>query len=320
MTGERRAVKEKCVCKGDSLYPEALQRISHHPGKLYYRGCLPAENIPAVAIVGARKCSGYGKEMAEWFAGALARAGVQIVSGMALGIDGVAQRAALRAGGKSFGVLGCGTDICYPGQNRDLYEMLLERGGILSEHCAGTPPLPGHFPSRNRLISALSDIVLVIEAKERSGSLITVDFALEQGKDVYALPGRTTDVMSCGCNRLIRQGAGIALEPSDILEMLREKGRDFSEITLKQEKTGKRTEEDHKKFFEKLNRQEKMIWNIMGSRPISLQELYERIKSCEDGNDMELPEVMDMMMSFVLKGMIFPVQGNRYEKKIYRDF
>ncbi len=198
--------------------------------------------------------------------------------------------------------------------------MLLERGGILSEHCAGTPPLPGHFPSRNRLISALSDIVLVIEAKERSGSLITVDFALEQGKDVYALPGRTTDVMSCGCNRLIRQGAGIALEPSDILEMLREKGRDFSEITLKQEKTGKRTEEDHKKFFEKLNRKEKMIWNIMGSRPISLQELYERIKSCEDGNDMELPEVMDMMMSFVLKGMIFPVQGNRYEKKIYRDF
>ncbi len=102
--------------------------------------------------------------------------------------------------------------------------------------------------------------------------------------------------------------------------MLREKGRDFSEITLKQEKTGKRTEEDHKKFFEKLNRKEKMIWNIMGSRPISLQELYERIKSCEDGNDMELPEVMDMMMSFVLKGMIFPVQGNRYEKKIYRDF
>lgn len=313
-------MEESYVCKGDRLYPEALERIGHAPGRLYYRGELPAGNIPAVAIIGARKCSGYGKEMAEWFADALARAGVQIISGMALGIDGIAQRAALEAGGKSFGVLGCGTDVCYPGQNRDLYHALLEKGGVLSEHCAGTPPLPGHFPSRNRIISALSDIVLVVEAKERSGSLITVDFALEQGKDVYALPGRTTDVMSCGCNRLIRQGAGIALEPSDILEALREKNGYFSGTAFAREEKERETSDEQKKFTEKLSTKERMIWNIMGSRPISLQELYERIKTGRDGKAMELPEVMDIMMALVLKEMVYQERGNRFGKKIHRDF
>ena len=141
-----------------------------------------------------------------------------MVSGMARGIDGIAQKAALEAGGASFAVLGCGVDICYPEENRELYDRLLQEGGILSEYPPGMPPEPKLFPPRNRIISGLSDLVLVIEARKKSGTLITVDMALEQGREVYALPGRVSDKLSDGCNRLIRQGAGVATCPEDILE------------------------------------------------------------------------------------------------------
>ena len=210
--------QERYIRRTDEEFPEKLRQIKNPPEGIYVRGQLPAEDKPTVAIIGARRCSTYGREMAEWFAGELAAAGVQVVSGMAAGVDGIAQRASLRAGGRSFGVLGCGTDICYPTDNRDLYETLQKRGGILSEYAPGTPPDAFHFPMRNRIISGISDAVLVVEAKERSGTLITVDFALEQGREVFVLPGRITDSLSAGCNRLLRQGAGIALSPKDIME------------------------------------------------------------------------------------------------------
>lgn len=210
--------QERYIRRTDEEFPEKLRQIKNPPEGIYVRGQLPAEDKPTVAIIGARRCSTYGREMAEWFAGELAAAGVQVVSGMAAGVDGIAQRASLRAGGRSFGVLGCGTDICYPTDNRDLYETLQKRGGILSEYAPGTPPDAFHFPMRNRIISGISDAVLVVEAKERSGTLITVDFALEQGREVFVLPGRITDNLSAGCNRLLRQGAGIALSPKDIME------------------------------------------------------------------------------------------------------
>lgn len=199
-------------------YPRKLSGLDGMPYALYVKGKLPDEERPAVAIVGARRCTPYGEEMAIVFAEKLALAGVQIISGMANGIDGAAQRAAIGAGGQSFGVLGCGIDVCYPRENKGLYGDLQVHGGIMSEQPMGAPPLREYFPARNRIISGLSDLVLVMEAKERSGSLITADLALEQGKDIYALPGPVTSELSRGCHALIRQGAGILISPEMLLE------------------------------------------------------------------------------------------------------
>lgn len=199
-------------------FPGKLAEIPDPPFGIFYRGRLPDERTPAVAVIGARKCSEYGRTMAERFAKGFAERGVDVISGMAAGIDGIGQAAALKAGGSSYAVLGCGVDIVYPRSNESLYRQLLERGGVLSEYPPGMEPRPALFPPRNRIISALSDVVLVVEAREKSGTLITVDMALEQGREVYAIPGRCTDSLSMGCNRLIRQGAALALAPEDIIE------------------------------------------------------------------------------------------------------
>lgn len=202
----------------DGKYPSRLKMLSDPPVALFVRGKLPREDLPTVGIVGARLCSRYGRETAESLGRALAGAGVQVISGMAAGVDGEAQRGALSVnGGCSFGVLGCGPDICYPRENIELYTQLLKSGGILSEYPPGSGPLAYHFPARNRIISGLSDKLVVVEAREKSGSLITADQAMEQGRDVYAVPGRICDSLSCGCNQLIRQGAGILLSPEDFL-------------------------------------------------------------------------------------------------------
>lgn len=140
---------------------------------------------------------------------------------MARGIDGIGQTAALDVGGSSFAVLGSGVDVCYPARNRRLYERLRERGGVLSEYPPGTPALSRNFPPRNRIVSGLADAVVVVEAREKSGTLITVDMALEQGKEVYAVPGRVTDALSSGCNRLVKLGAAMLLDPEELAEELR---------------------------------------------------------------------------------------------------
>ena len=221
-------------------FPGRFEGISGSPEGLYVIGELPRDDQPTVGIVGARMCSRYGHETAYEFGRVLAGKGVQIISGLALGIDCYAQEGALAGGGKTFAVLGCGADICYPKSNREVYEKIKTSGGILSEEKPGTPPLAYNFPKRNRIISALSDIVLVVEAKEKSGSLITVDFALEQGKTVYAVPGRVCDLLSYGCNSLIAQGAGIACSPDSILLEL-ESQRTLSEAARRSRK--KRNEE-----------------------------------------------------------------------------
>lgn len=206
--------------KEDKQYPKRMQPYKGMPQKIYLKGALPGEQIPSVAIVGARMCSPYGRQQAYTYAKLLARHGVQVISGMALGVDSYAHEGALDGGGMTFAVLGCGVDICYPAQNRSLYARIQKQGGILSEFPLGTAPLARHFPMRNRIISALSDLVLVVEAKEKSGSLITADFALEQGKTVLALPGRVDDELSKGCNRLIAQGAGVAYSVESVLNEL----------------------------------------------------------------------------------------------------
>lgn len=208
----------RCVPYGSNSYPKRLREIADPPANLYVCGELPTEKSPSVAIVGARLCSDYGRYMARQFGIQLAKNGVQVISGMAMGVDGISQQAALEAGGKSFGVLGCGADICYPEQNHKLYETLIQRGGVLSEYVPGTEPQPRLFPPRNRIISGCADLVLVVEARKKSGTLITVDAALEQGREVYVLPGRVTDTLAQGCNELMRQGAGIAVSTETIAE------------------------------------------------------------------------------------------------------
>lgn len=213
----RKAKISYTFCNMDD-FPARLLTIPDPPFGLFYRGGLPKEETPAAAVIGARKCSEYGHCMAQQFAKELGKRGVNIISGMALGIDGISQRAALDAGARSYAVLGCGVDVVYPKSNRPLYERLIEYGGVLSEYPIGTEPRPMLFPPRNRIISALSDVVLVVEAREKSGTLITVDMALEQGREVYAVPGRCTDNLSSGCNRLLREGASAALCAKDIID------------------------------------------------------------------------------------------------------
>ena len=208
----------KIVTLKDSEYPGRLKDISDAPYGLFVRGKLPEENVPVVAVIGARECSEYGKYVAKQLGTVLGRCKITVISGMARGIDCISQEAAMEAGGSSIGVLGCGVDICYPVQNRELYHRLAKTGAVLSSYPMGTPALPQNFPPRNRIVSGLADVVVVVEARMKSGTLITVDMALEQGREVYIVPGRVTDRLSDGCNRLIRQGAGVLLDPEEFVE------------------------------------------------------------------------------------------------------
>jgi DNA processing protein len=210
-----------CITPFDMEYSERLKEIPDYPMMLFVKGKLPQDNRPCVAIVGARGCSAYGEQITETFAKALASEGVQIVSGLAMGIDGAAHRGGLSvSGGQTYGILGCGVNICYPMQHYDLYEAMQKDGGVISEFLPGTEPVRRNFPMRNRIISGLADVVLVTEAKERSGSLITAELGLDQGREIFAVPGRITDHLSRGCNRLIAQGAHLTFSPDDILEYL----------------------------------------------------------------------------------------------------
>lgn len=205
---------------GSRQYPQRLKDIAQPPYAIFCNGSMP-DARKSVGIVGARMCSEYGRSIAIKLGKMLAEKDVQVISGMALGIDSASHAGALQGKGSTFAVLGCGCDICYPKNAHNLYENIqTSGGGILSEYPPGTEPLPYRFPERNRIISALSDCLVVVEAKKKSGSLITADAALEQGKDVYAVPGRFGDALSEGCNALIGQGAGIIYDMDVFLQNL----------------------------------------------------------------------------------------------------
>ena len=192
------------VEKSSTIYPERLRSLSGMPDMLYYIGRLPDDNRPTAAIVGARMCSPYGRIQAFNYGRFLSENGVQVISGMAAGIDAEGHKGALEGGTPTFAVLGNGVDICYPSSSRSIYRRIPEKnGGIISEYPPGTPGRAYHFPARNRIISGLADVVVVVEAKEKSGSLITAACALEQGKTVYAVPGAVNDALSRGCHKLI---------------------------------------------------------------------------------------------------------------------
>lgn len=255
-------------------FPQKLADIPDPPFGVFYKGKLPDAHIPAVALIGSRKCSEYGRHMAEKFAAEFAAGGVNVISGMALGIDGISQRAALKAGGSSYAVLGCGVDIVYPKSNELLYRLLQENGGVLSEYPPQMEPRPALFPARNRIISAFADAVIVVEACEKSGTLITVDMALEQGKEVYAVPGRCTDALSMGCNRLLRQGASIAVSADDIIfDMHWEKTKAGRENSDKKFQGGNQTE---RKIG--ITEAAKEVCAVLDSLPLSQEEIVIRLR------------------------------------------
>ncbi len=204
----------------DPQYPARLKEISQPPPVLYLRGDLTPEDHWSVAIVGTRAATAYGRQVTEELAAALARHGVTIVSGLARGVDAIAHTAAIKAGGRTLAVLGSGVDKIYPPEHRQLAEKITTQGAVLSDYAPGTPPESSNFPPRNRIISALSLAVIVVEAAETSGALITADFAADQGRDVFAVPGSIFAPQSKGPNRLIANGARPLLSPQDVLEAL----------------------------------------------------------------------------------------------------
>jgi len=214
------AAGARAITWDDADYPQLLREIPDPPPVLYVRGNLDPEDSWAVAVVGTRRASVYGREVTRRLVAPLARSGITIVSGLARGIDGAAHRAALEAGGRTIGVLGCGVDRIYPPEHRELARQIVAHGALISEYPLGTPPEAGNFPPRNRIISGLSLGVLITEAGRSSGALITADYAAEQGRDVFAVPGSILAAGSAGTNRLIQDGARVVLEPADVLREL----------------------------------------------------------------------------------------------------
>jgi len=222
----RRARVESCaaltrlVHSASDEFPAQLREMTGMPPALYVRGELRREDALAVALVGARQATPYGVEMAERLAADLARRGVTVVSGLARGIDTAAHRGALRAGGRTIAVLGCGVDVVYPPENGRLVREIAGQGAVVSEFPPGTRPLAHHFPRRNRVIAGLALAVVVVEAAERSGSFTTVGWAADLGREVMAVPGRATSPLSRGCHRLIRDGATLVETWEDVIQQL----------------------------------------------------------------------------------------------------
>ena len=211
----------RLITEDEDCFPDKLRRIPQPPAALFLRGRDVDPDRPAVAMVGARSATPHGSGFAERLAAELAETGITVVSGFALGIDGASHRGALNGGGLTIGVMGCGIDVCYPAYHAKLYREILNTGTFISEYAPGAPGLPKHFVVRNRLISGLSDAVIVVEARKKSGSLITAEYALSQGRDVMAVPGRPDDALSEGTNRLIKDGAACCTCAQDVLDLLR---------------------------------------------------------------------------------------------------
>lgn len=275
-------------------YPEKLLAYSDKPLWLYYKGNLPSKSERLVGVVGARNCSVYGKTMAETISQQIGNYAVSVVSGMARGIDGAAHRGALKAGARTYAVLGCGVDMCYPRENIELYMRIQERGGILSEYIPGAEPLQWRFPERNRIISMLSDAVAVIEAKKNSGSLITADYALQYGKELFAVPGRVGDLLSTGCNELIKTGAGLLTEGADMLFATglsvpdeRECEKNNSKIVLEKEKN--------------------IVYSCLGLLPQNIETIVEK-------TGMTSAEVFGSLVRLMVVGLVVEPTKNHYAR------
>jgi DNA processing protein len=274
----------------DRDYPKPLLEIPDPPPYLYVKGSLEGID-PAVAVVGSRRASSYGILTTSRLAGELASRGVTVVSGMARGVDAAAHRAALEAGGNTIGVLGCGIDLVYPTENRELFREMADKGALVSEFPLGTLPLAENFPRRNRLISGISRGVLVVEAAENSGSLITAQLALDQGRDVFAVPGNINFSSSRGTNRLIKQGAKLVEGVEDILE----------ELPQRRQPTGDAPEPPG---FS-LSPREASIYSLLADGPLHIDELGVR-------SELTPGEVSAMLLNLELKGAVIQLPGKHF--------
>ncbi len=274
----------------DEAYPRSLMQIDQPPPVLYVRGRLLPEDEWAVAIVGTRRVTTYGRQVADDVATTLAHNGVTIVSGLARGIDSISHQAALNAGGRTLAVLGSGVDIVYPPENRSLAAQLIEHGALVSDYALGTPPDGLNFPPRNRIISGLSKAVIIVEAGDTSGALITATFAAEQGRDVFAVPGNINAPQSRGTNRLIRDGAQPLLNPQDVLEAL-----NLTMIT------------EHKAVRVALPSDpvELTLYKLLSQQPLHVDEIRAQA-------DMPIETVSATLAMMELKGMVRQVGGMNY--------
>lgn len=275
-------------------YPKSLFEISDPPPFLYVKGQLHSREL-SIAIVGSRRATSNGIMITGKLAEALATHGVCVVSGLARGVDTAAHKAALNAGGRSIGVLGCGVDTIYPPENRSLFEAMVEKGCIVSEFPLGTEPLAENFPRRNRIISGLSRAVLVVEAAQKSGSLITANYALEHGRDVYAVPGNILFATSKGCNLLIKQGAKLVDCVEDILEDLPGGELAFSDTPLF--KPSSRT------FA--LSPKEAAIYELLARSPLHIDDIISQ-------TELTAGEVSSMLLNLELKGAVISLPGTHY--------
>jgi len=268
------AAGAQVLTSADSRYPALLRTIPDPPSTLYLRGDPSLLQRPQLAIVGARRASAAGLQAAAELASAASAAGLAICSGLAQGIDEAAHRAALRAGGKTIAVMGTGIDILYPTRNRSLGEEIAQRGCLVTEYPPGAPPLPGHFPRRNRIISGLSLGVVVVEAAERSGSLITARMATEQGREVFALPWSNAHKGGAGGLRLLRDGAKLVLGIDDVLEELESLFRAQSELApAVPEATPQPTPQPRREPDSGLSKEQEYLLTLIGGEEVAVDEL-----------------------------------------------
>ncbi len=280
-----------------SQYPDSLRSIADSPVLLYYRGNLSWLDRPAVAIIGARTATEYGKRISAQLAAELSRSGITIVSGAAYGIDAAAHRATLQADGGTVAVLGCGVDVIYPRSHAGLFQEMRERGLLLSEYSLGTPPEGFRFPARNRIISGLVSGVVVVEATERSGSLITARLALDQGRDVFAVPGRIDSPKSAGTHRLIQQGACLVHSVADILEGL--SWRCAASLSGKEPDTSNGT----------------VLLTPHEQQLLDSLDVYPRdIDSIVRMTGLAIVEIHALLLQLELKGLVRQLPGQQYER------
>jgi len=274
-------------------YPEPLRAFSDSPVLLHILGNILPPDDSAVGIVGTRHPTPYGGRVAEAVGRALAQEKITVVSGLALGIDAIAHRSVLEAGGRTIAVLGCGADVPYPRENLDLYHAIIRQGAVVSEFPFGTEPLPGHFPRRNRIIAAFSRALVVIEAGEKSGALITARFALDQGKDIFAAPGSIYSPQSSGTNRLIQQGAHPLLSPEELLEFL---GR----APAAPRKAQPAVEPELR-----LTEDEKRVMALLSAKPAHIDEIVRHA-------ELPLPHLHPVLLSLQIKGCATELAGMQY--------
>ncbi|HEY8499587.1 MAG TPA: DNA-processing protein DprA [Clostridia bacterium] len=287
------------ITQEDEEYPELLKNIADPPVCLYVRGNIRRDEI-SIGVVGSRRASGYGLTTTRKISSELAEYGICVISGMARGIDTAAHQGALSSGGRTIAVFGCGLDIVYPPENRRLMERIIENGAVVSEYPPGTIPAPHHFPVRNRIVSGMSIGVLVVEAGEKSGSLITAQLALEQGRDVYALPGNVISINSRGTNKLIQDGAKLVTSVHDIIDEIKWYNS-FKKNTV----VNLNDYRNSKKIPGSLDFEEKSVIDMLSIEPLQIDELHDRLS-------IELQLLHRVLLSLEMKGLIRREAGGKY--------